>query len=246
MAGPGVPAGIGGIDPVHIGQQHQQVRADQLGHPRGETVIVPVADLLRGHGVVLVDHRDGPQVQQGAHRRPGVQPPAAGLGIVAGDEDLGGHGPHGGQGLFPGPHQQALPGGGGGLLLVEHQLAAAEAQAPPSQGHGTGGHDQHALPPRPQAAHIGGEAVQPGLVHIALARIHKQGRADLHHQGARRREGLGSGIGRMSHKGAGATAHFGPGKGPTATERQKIARTGRPDRIFGLILAPKTGTRRPC
>src|SRR5690606_39642159 len=53
-------AGAGGVavvDAVHVGQQHQQVGADQVGDEGGEPVVVAEADLVGGDGVVLVDDR---------------------------------------------------------------------------------------------------------------------------------------------------------------------------------------------
>ena len=52
-----IAARIGGVEAVDVGQQHQQVGADHLRHAGGQPVVVAVADLLGGHGVVLVDHR---------------------------------------------------------------------------------------------------------------------------------------------------------------------------------------------
>ena len=54
----GVAPRIGGVDPVGVGQQHEQVGADRVGHQRGEPVVVAVAELVVGDRVVLVDHRN--------------------------------------------------------------------------------------------------------------------------------------------------------------------------------------------
>ena len=43
------------------------VGAHEVGHEGGEAVVVAVADLVVGHGVVLVDHRDDPEVHQPAN-----------------------------------------------------------------------------------------------------------------------------------------------------------------------------------
>ncbi len=49
---------IGGVEAVDVGQQHQAVGARHLRDARGQPVVVAVADLGGGHGVVLVDDRD--------------------------------------------------------------------------------------------------------------------------------------------------------------------------------------------
>ncbi len=139
MAGVRIAAWIGGVEAVHVGQQNQQVGPGQLRRAGGQAVVVAVADFLGGDGVVLVDHGDDAVGQQGLDRRAGVQPAAAALGVVAGQQDLGGDQAVGGQGLFPGVHQQGLADGGGGLLVLKPARRGVEAAAP--QGHGAGGDD---------------------------------------------------------------------------------------------------------
>ena len=51
------PAGVLGEQSGGVGQQHQQLGPDQVGHQGGQPVVVAEPDLLVGHGVVLVDHR---------------------------------------------------------------------------------------------------------------------------------------------------------------------------------------------
>ena len=70
---PASSAGIGGEQPGGVGEQHEQVGAHEVRHQRGEPVVVAVADLVVGDGVVLVDHRDDPEVEQPAQRLAGVQ-----------------------------------------------------------------------------------------------------------------------------------------------------------------------------
>ena len=53
--------GIGGEQPGGVGEQQQQVGVDQVRHQRGEAVVVAVADLVVGDGVVLVDDRETPR-----------------------------------------------------------------------------------------------------------------------------------------------------------------------------------------
>ena len=53
----GVAPGVGGQQARRVGEQHEELRADQVGDQRGQPVVVAEADLLVGHGVVLVDDR---------------------------------------------------------------------------------------------------------------------------------------------------------------------------------------------
>ncbi len=45
------------VEPVDVGEQHQEIGAHHGGDAGGEPVVVAVADLGGGDGVVLVDHR---------------------------------------------------------------------------------------------------------------------------------------------------------------------------------------------
>ena len=60
----GIGCGRRGVEPVDVGEQHQQVGADHGGDARGEPVVVAVADLAGGDGVVLVDDGHGAQLEQ--------------------------------------------------------------------------------------------------------------------------------------------------------------------------------------
>ena len=181
-----IAAGIGRIEPLHVGQQHQSPGANQLGHARREAIVVADPDLLGDHGVVLVDHRDDAQAQQRLDGGACVQPAAAHLGVVAGQQDLGA-----GQSVrlkrrLPRPHQRRLAGGGGGLFLRQAETLA-QAQAATAQGHGAGRHHQHLLAAGSQARHVGGEIGEPLSVRRAV-RADQQGGADLDDDALGRRQ----------------------------------------------------------
>ena len=59
--------------PGHVGEEHQQLGAEQVGHQGGQPVVVAEADLVIGDGVVFVDDRDDAEVEQARQRLPGVQ-----------------------------------------------------------------------------------------------------------------------------------------------------------------------------
>ena len=70
----GVGARIPVVQPVDIGQEDQKIRSDQLGDACREAVIVAIADLVRGDGVVFVDDGDGAQLHQCVQRGTRIQP----------------------------------------------------------------------------------------------------------------------------------------------------------------------------
>ena len=181
-----IAAGIGGVEPLHVGQQHQSLGPNQLGHTGRQAIIVADPDFLGDHGVVLVDHRDDAQAQQGLDGGARVQPAAAHLGVVAGQQDLGA-----GQSVrlkrrLPRPHQRRLAGGGGGLFLRQAETLA-QAQAATAQGHGAGRHHQHLLTARSQPRHVGGEIGQPCAMRRAVG-TDQQGGADLDDDALGRRQ----------------------------------------------------------
>ena len=65
--------GVGREQPGCVGEQDEQRGADQVRDERRQSVVVPEADLLVGHSVVLVDDRDHPEVDQVAQRPARVQ-----------------------------------------------------------------------------------------------------------------------------------------------------------------------------
>ena len=74
----GVEAGIGGEQAGRVGEQHQQVGADEVGDEGGDAVVVAEADLVVGDGVVLVDDRHARRARAGGSSvRAGVQVLAA-------------------------------------------------------------------------------------------------------------------------------------------------------------------------
>ena len=65
----------------------------EVRHERGETVVVAVADLVVGDGVVLVDDRDDAEVEQAAQRVAGVQVLRAHAEVVRREQHLAGEEP---------------------------------------------------------------------------------------------------------------------------------------------------------
>ncbi len=63
---------------------------DQVGHQGGQPVVVAEPDLLVGHGVVLVDHRDHAQLEQAGEGLAGVEVLAAVDEVEGGQQHLAG------------------------------------------------------------------------------------------------------------------------------------------------------------
>ena len=84
----GVEARVGGEQAAGVGEQDEQVGADEVRHERGEPVVVAVADLVVGDGVVLVDDGHDAELEQSLHRLAGVEVLRAVAEVVRGEEHL--------------------------------------------------------------------------------------------------------------------------------------------------------------
>ena len=84
-----MPDRVGIVESIHVGQQDQAIGAHHLRYPRRQPVIIAVADLLGGDGIVFVDDRHGAQAQQRLQGAAGIEVPFALFGIGQGQQDLG-------------------------------------------------------------------------------------------------------------------------------------------------------------
>ena len=114
------------VQAVDVGQQDQRLGLHDVRHERGQPVVVAEADLVGGHGVVLVDDRDDAEVEQAEQGALGVAVVAAADDVVGGDQHL----PDGQPVLARSDwlycaSEHALPDRGGGLLRGE--VARADA-----------------------------------------------------------------------------------------------------------------------
>ena len=100
------------IQTIHIGEQNQLVGIDGRSHEGGQGVVVTEAELGRGDGVVFIDHRQHPPLQQLLQGSGGVLIATTISKIRAGDEDLRNSDAMAGQGPLVQGHQLALTGGG--------------------------------------------------------------------------------------------------------------------------------------
>ena len=82
------PSRLAGVQPVDVGQQHERVSVHQVRDQRGEPIVVAEADLVRRHGVVLVDDRDHAEREQPLQRALGVAVVAPAMQVVGGEQHL--------------------------------------------------------------------------------------------------------------------------------------------------------------
>ena len=179
---------IGGVEAVDVGQQHKLVGLHHLGDARGEAVVVAETDLRGRHGVVLVDHRDAAEAEQGVQRGARVEVAAAVLRVVQRQQQLRGGQALGGQCLAPGLRQADLADRGRGLLFLQPEAALLQAERAACQRDGAGGDHDDVDTARPQGGDVGGHAVEPGGAGRGFVLVHHQGAADLHHQALGRGE----------------------------------------------------------
>ena len=81
-----VQARIGAHQARLVGQQLQTVGFDQVGNQCRQRVVVAKSQFVRSNGVVLVDHRHHPGVQQRAQRAACIQVAASIRQIVMGQQ----------------------------------------------------------------------------------------------------------------------------------------------------------------
>ena len=59
-----IASGIVGVKPLLVGEDDQTVGFDEIGHQRGERVVIAEPDFVGNDGVVFVDHGDDPESEQ--------------------------------------------------------------------------------------------------------------------------------------------------------------------------------------
>lgn len=121
-------AGVAVVEAVDVGEQDEEVGADEVGDEGGEAVVVAEADLVGGDGVVLVDDGEGAHGQELVEGAVGVAVVGAAAGVVAGEEDLSDAYAVAGEGGGVAGDEEALADAGGGLLAGEVGGAAAQAE----------------------------------------------------------------------------------------------------------------------
>lgn len=179
MLSAGILRGRGGVEPVDIGEEHQQVGAGHGRDPRRKPIIVAVTNLGGGDGVVLVDDGYGAQVEQAAKRRARVEIAAALLGIGQRQQHLSGGEAVGAQRFGPVAGQRDLADGGSGLALLQPQGAGGQAEHGAPERDRAGGDDEDIGAALVQLGEVLGQCSEPGMAQAAAAAVDQQAGADL-------------------------------------------------------------------
>ena len=126
-------ARVGVVQPVDVGEQHQQVGVDQVRDQRGQPVVVAEPDLGGRHRVVLVDDREHAELEELGEGLVGVAVVRAPGHVVDGEQHLAGHDAVPRQLLGVAVHQQPLADRRRGLLGRERPGPALQAAAAPAR-----------------------------------------------------------------------------------------------------------------
>ncbi len=186
-----VAAGIGAVQPIHVRQQHQAIRADHLRDSCCQPIVVAVANLCGRHGVVLVDDGNCTEAQQRAEGIASVQIAPAFLGVAERQQDLRHAQPMQLQCVLPGVRQADLADCRRRLFLFQLEPRRRQPELPASECDGARRHQQHFLPAGTQRRYIRGQRLKPGAVRGALLRIDQQRGADLDHDATRAQQRQG-------------------------------------------------------
>ena len=135
-----------------------------MRHKRRQAVVVAIADLVGGDGVVLVDDRDGAEGEQAGQGPPGVQVLAAIDEVVGYEQRLRGHEAVLGERVVPAAHQPCLTGGGDRLQRGHVRRPLVESESRDSGGDGTRRHDDDVVTAGAQRGNVGGELHERRLV----------------------------------------------------------------------------------
>ena len=155
--------------PGLVGEQHQQVGADEVGDERGQAVVVAEADLVVGDGVVLVDDGHDAELEQPGQRRPGVQVLLADHEVERGEQHLAADEPALGQGRRRTP----ASGGSGPTADAACSVTASRGRTADSPSAGRPAAMAPLVtittrwPARRSAHHLGAELADGGVVDLA-------------------------------------------------------------------------------
>ncbi len=177
--GDGILRGGRRVEPVNVGQKHKAVCRHHAGHARSEPVIVAVTDLGSGHGVILIDDRDRPELEKCLDRVSRVEVAPSLLGIAERDKDLRRREASLAENGLIGMRKVDLSDRGRGLRLFKPERTRVEAQRTPAERNGARRDEDHVAPIGLQRSHIVADGFQPGLLQRACRAIGQKGRADL-------------------------------------------------------------------
>ena len=166
--GPRDRSGIGGVETIHIGEKNQEVGIDAHRHLCAQPVVVPERRLGAGltlrsavlhqladaDAVVLVEHRNGLQLQQSHEGGPQAERPVTVAQIALGQENLGGGQSQLSEGRGVERHQMPLPHRGAGLPEPQRAGTLGQPQLTHSQRHRPAGDQDQFSSLMPKGGHL--------------------------------------------------------------------------------------------
>ena len=85
---PLVETRVGGEEPGRVGEQDEHVGVHEVRHERREAVVVAVANLVVGHGVVLVDYGNHAEIEEAPQRVTRMEVLRSHAEVVRGEQHL--------------------------------------------------------------------------------------------------------------------------------------------------------------
>jgi hypothetical protein len=158
--------GIGGEEALGVGEQEQQVGGHEVRHQRSKAVVVAVADLVVGHGVVLVDHGHHAEVEQPLERLARVQVLRTNAEVVGGEQHLPGDDPVPGEELRQVGHEQGLADRGHGLQHTDVGGALRERERGHPRGDRARAHQHDVVARGACGGDLGKQRDQRGVVQL--------------------------------------------------------------------------------
>jgi hypothetical protein len=149
-----------------------------VGHERGEAVVVAVADVVAGDGVVLVDDRHHPELEQAHQHATGVEVLAAVDEVVGHEQRLRGHQSVRGQRGVPAAHQPRLAGRRQRLQRRGVVRTVLEPERGDAGGDRARRHHEHLVAVGASRRHLGAQLDDGGVVDRA-ALVGQRRRPDL-------------------------------------------------------------------
>ena len=138
----GIAPRVAGVETVDVGEEHEEIGVDEMGDEGGQVVVVADLDLVHRHRVVLVDHGQHAEVEQGEQGVARVQVPAAIADVLGGEEHLADLDAVALERLLVVPHERGLPDGRRGLLLRDRARPGREAEARRARDDGARGDER--------------------------------------------------------------------------------------------------------
>ena len=175
----GFEVGIGRVQAVNVGEQHQAIGARHLRHARGQPIVVAVADLGRGNRVVLVDDRDRAETQQRRERIARIQVTPPHFGIAERQQHLCNREVMLLEHFLPRVREANLPDRGRGLAFLQLEFPGSQAELTAPERDRPGGNQHDLLAALAQRGDIRRQRLEPGAVQPPRRTLHEQRRADL-------------------------------------------------------------------